>query len=324
MERILGGIYLLSIEPVNSKIDLKAEYGITHVISVLSGPLPPHISEDYEHLQIEINDEETANLLEHLPGAIDFINQALFPKGSGSDQKKHNGAILIHCAQGKSRSVAVVIAYLMAKYNLTYSQALHAVTRKVADAEPNNGFVEQLKLFEQMKCEVDDANTEYRQFLVANSIKQDPSGSLLPHIKVFSRNNSERIPHATDEKSIDHYVLRCKMCRQVLASESDVEAHEPPGADSRQSKFIKNAPNSRRIISVVEAASVCSHYFMAEPVDWMRKELEKEDLEGKFACVKCEAKVGGYSWKGSRCSCGKWMIPALHLQAAKVDKMKKQ
>lgn len=320
-DRILGGIYLLSIEPVNSNHDFKTEYGVTHVISVLSGPLPPYITNDYHHLQIDINDEETANLLEHLPGAIDFINLALFPHGAEGDQKKHSGAILIHCAQGKSRSVAVIIGYLMAKYNLTYSQALHAVTRKVADAEPNSGFVEQLKLFEQMKCKVDDRSTEYRQFLVANSLKQDPSGSLLPHIEVFSSKKTDNDEIKAD--SPENYVLRCKRCRRTLASESDLEVHEPPGADSRQSKFIKNAPNSRRIISVTEAASVCSHYFMAEPVEWMRTELEKEELEGKFACPKCEVKVGGYSWKGSRCSCGKWMIPALHLQTAKVDKMKK-
>ncbi|SGZ54627.1 CIC11C00000004470 [Sungouiella intermedia] len=318
-ERILGGIYLLSIEPINDQYDFKSEYGITHVISVLSGPLPAYLKENYQHLQIDINDDETTNLLQQLPAAVAFINLALFPGGSAENQKKHNGAILIHCAQGKSRSVAVIIAYLMAKYHLSYTQALHAVTRKVADAQPNAGFVEQLKLFEKMKCEVDTGNTEYRQLIVANSLKQDPSGSLLPHIDVFSTKKSGS--NAVTET--DQYNLRCKMCRQVLASESDIEAHDAPGADSRQSKFVKNAPNSRRIISVTEASTTCSHYFMAEPLDWMRPELEKEELEGKFACLKCEAKVGGYSWRGSRCSCGKWMIPALHLQAAKVDKMKK-
>lgn len=315
-ERILGGIHLLSIEPINANVDLKSEYGITHVLSVLPGPLPTYITDNYTHSQIDITDEETSNLLESLPAAIEFIDLALFPGGVGADDKKHRGAILVHCAQGKSRSVAVIVAYLMAKYHLTYAQALHAVTRKVADAQPNDGFVEQLKLFEQMKCELDESSSEYRKFLVANSLKQDPSGALIPKLDVFSNKKTTKTPQGPSS-----YNLRCKRCRHVLASETEIATHEVPGAESRQSKFIKNAPNSRRIVSVAEAASVCSHYFVDEPLGWMNTELEKQEIEGKFACPKCEAKVGGYSWRGSRCSCGKWMVPALHLQAAKVDEM---
>lgn len=318
-QRILGGIYLLNIEPINVNADLRSENGITHVLSVLSGPLPSSIKENYQHLQIDITDEETSNILEKLPTAIDFIDLALFPGGLGEDEKKHRGAILVHCAQGKSRSVAVIIAYLMAKYKLPYTLALHAVTRKVEDAQPNEGFVEQLKLFERMNCKLDESSPEYKRFLLSNSLKQDPSGSLLPHRNIYSLKK-----RGDDRKDPEFYRLRCKRCRQVLALETDIETHQVPGAESRQSKFVKNAPNSRRIISVTEAASVCSHYFMGEPLDWMMDELAKQDIEGKFACPKCDAKVGGYSWRGSRCSCGKWMIPALHLQAAKVDEMKKQ
>ncbi|CAI4383767.1 BAF_collapsed_G0031230.mRNA.1.CDS.1 [Saccharomyces cerevisiae] len=52
----------------------------------------------------------------------------------------------------------------------------------------------------------------------------------------------------------------------------------------------------------------------------MQPELQgKQELEGKFSCPGCSSKVGGYNWKGSRCSCGKWVIPAIHLQTSKVD-----
>ena len=30
-------------------------------------------------------------------------------------------------------------------------------------------------------------------------------------------------------------------------------------------------------------------------------------------------KVGAYNWKGSRCSCRKWVTPAIHLQSNRVD-----
>lgn len=316
--RILGGIYLLLIEPINNGTDLKAEYGVTHVLSAVSGALPPHLAQDYHHLQISISDEETSDLLRELPAAMDFMDSALFPNGLDPENKKHQGAVLVHCAQGQSRSVSIVVAYLMKRYNLSYAQALHAVARKVPGAQPNDGFVEQLKLFAEMKCTVDLASAGYRRFLVANSLKLDPSGSSLRQLDVFA---PKKDALGAEKPAHPAYTLRCKRCRQVLASEADIDLHDAPGADSRQSKFVKNAPNSRRIVSVEEAASTCSHYFMGEPCDWMRAELDKLEIEGKFACPKCDAKVGGYSWRGLRCLCGKWMIPALHLQAAKVDEM---
>lgn len=307
--RILGGIYLLSIEPINAGEDFSKQ-GITHVLSVLPGALPPTL-EKYIHQQIEITDEETSNLLETLSAALRFIDLALFPNGEA--EKKHLGAILIHCAQGVSRSVSVVIAYLMYKYKLEYKQALHAVRRKVPEAQPNDGFVEQLQLFKKMECKVNLSSALYRQFLVAQCLKQDPTGMLLPSLKLF---------YTSGKKVPGSFHLRCKKCRLVLATQGDIETHEPPDEESRQALFVRQATDSKCIVSSYEGSKTCSHYFMGEPLEWMENELSKQDMEGKFSCYKCDAKVGGYSWRGSRCSCGKWMIPALHLQAAKVDVMK--
>ncbi|KAM9897551.1 hypothetical protein OXX79_006816 [Metschnikowia pulcherrima] len=317
IHRILGGIYLSSIEPINERVDLKQESNITSVLSVVHGVMPGYLSQNYRHLQIDITDEETVNILEHLPQAMKFIDAALFTESEES--KKHQGSILIHCAQGQSRSVTVVIAYLMYKYGLSVDQATHAVRRKVSGAQPNDGFVEQLNIFKEMNCEVDTDSKPYKSFLVANSLRLDPSGGQLRQQGLW--NSAGRDSRSSAEGCKDGYNLRCKRCRTVLATEADIETHEAPGSDSRQSQFIKTAPNSRRIISAVDASKTCSHYFVEEPMAWMGSELEKQDMEGKLCCPKCDAKVGGYSWKGSRCSCGKWMIPALHLQTAKVDSM---
>lgn len=318
VHRILGGIYILSIEPINAGVDLRKEFQISSVISVVDGAVPEYLSHDYQYLQIDITDEETVNILEHLPEALQFIDTALF-SGSEEESKKHLGSVLIHCAQGQSRSVTVVLAYLMYKYKLSIKQAMHAVKRKVPGAQPNVGFVEQLNVFKEMGCTVDKSSKAYRNFLIAYSLKLDPSGGLLRHQGVWQ--NTGKI--AAGSQDGGEFNLRCKRCRTILATDTDIEMHEAPDAESRQSQFIKTAPNSRRIVSAVEASKTCSHYFVDEPMSWMGAELEKQDIEGKLCCPKCEAKVGGYSWKGSRCSCGKWMIPALHLQTAKVDSMKK-
>jgi len=51
---------------------------------------------------------------------LDFIDNAL--NGGGS--------VLVHCAQGKSRSASVVIAYMMRKHNWQFSDALQYVKQK--------------------------------------------------------------------------------------------------------------------------------------------------------------------------------------------------
>jgi dual specificity phosphatase 12 len=54
----------------------------------------------------------------------------------------------------------------------------------------------------------------------------------------------------------------------------------------------------------------------------MRPELEQGKLEGRIECPKCNTNVGKYSWKGMRCSCGAWVVPAISLARAKVDETK--
>ncbi|RKP31609.1 dual specificity protein phosphatase 12 [Metschnikowia bicuspidata] len=312
-QRILGNIYILSIAPINACQDLRADFGVTHVVSVVPGPLPRHL-QTYQHLQVEITDEPGSNLLEHLPRMLAFIEDALH--ALRPESSKHSCTVLVHCAQGESRSVAVVVAYLMRKYRLTYWQALHAVKRKVPGAEPNAGFVQQLLLFAKMGCTVDAAHTSYKEFVARESLRRDPTGALLQQF------DTNQLDASTKKHDGAPFNLRCKRCRAVLANNFDIETHELPDVLSRQTQFVRTVPNLHRIISAVDAAKTCSHYFMSEPISWMGVELNKQELEGKFFCFKCDAKVGGYSWRGTRCSCGKWMVPAIQLQSAKVDLMR--
>ncbi|ODV79903.1 dual specificity protein phosphatase 12 [Suhomyces tanzawaensis NRRL Y-17324] len=314
IERILGGIYISSIEPLNNNVDLNSEYGITHILSVLPGTISSRYTSEYIHKQIDITDEETSNILQHFDECNQFIETALYSKSELANSPSGSTAILVHCAQGISRSATVIVAYLMKKFKLELKQALHAIKRKCPDAEPNPAFLHQLELYQSWQCEVDPSNPEYKQLLRELSLKADPSGDSL---------RSQMLAQApSPESQQSDFDLRCKRCRRVLAKSAHLEPHLPPDESSTQSKFIKKAPNSRRIISAQAASSSCSHYFLQEPLTWMKEELSKEDIEGKFLCPKCDSKVGGYSWKGSRCSCGKWMVPALHLQSAKVDNIK--
>lgn len=100
-------------------------------------PTPPghllHSGIDYYH--IPILDTKNENLSRHLPSAIRYIHQNLV------QGKK----ILVHCWAGKSRSPAIVIAYLMFRYSISYEDALMLVKRKRGIVKLNSGFIKQLQ-----------------------------------------------------------------------------------------------------------------------------------------------------------------------------------
>ena len=54
-----------------------------------------------------------------------------------------------HCNAGVSRSVSVVVAYLMSHHSMTYEAALNAVRQIRPAAKPNDGFVKQLQNYQQ-------------------------------------------------------------------------------------------------------------------------------------------------------------------------------
>lgn len=56
--------------------------------------------------------------------------------------------ILIHCNEGRSRSVSVIIYYICSKYHVTYEEAFEIIKKKKHDICPNDGFIDALrKLF---------------------------------------------------------------------------------------------------------------------------------------------------------------------------------
>ena len=58
--------------------------------------------------------------------------------------------VLVHCASGVSRSVAVVLYFLMSKQGMSLLDAIDKIRRVHPAALPNEGFLSQLKAFENL------------------------------------------------------------------------------------------------------------------------------------------------------------------------------
>ncbi|KAI0647495.1 protein-tyrosine phosphatase-like protein [Trametes meyenii] len=121
-----------------------ASLGITHVLSAMPGHialppssslphLPPH--QQLQRFQLPLQDSPFSELAAFLPQTTAWIAAALRDPGA---------RVLVHCAQGVSRSASVAAAFLVAHYGCTPEQAVKLVQAKRPCAQPNPGFVSQL------------------------------------------------------------------------------------------------------------------------------------------------------------------------------------
>jgi protein-tyrosine phosphatase len=91
-------------------------------------------------LQIAVDDMPFAEIFSHLDRAAKWIAKAL---NSSPDAR-----VLVHCFQGISRSTTIVCAYLMFSRGWSVSHSLSHIKGLRYIAEPNPGFVSQLKEYE--------------------------------------------------------------------------------------------------------------------------------------------------------------------------------
>lgn len=329
VSRILGNIYISGIQPIIDHTPLKAQYNITHILSIIKFNVIPEylVRKGYTLKNIAIDDLPTEDIIQYFNETNKFIDECLFPNELEYDPLKVNfkkkpqkGGILIHCQAGQSRSVTIVCAYLMYRYGLKLNQAMYAINRKRNGSEPNDGFMEQLKLYESMGSPqlIDYVNDQSYKLWKLNNLSKLENYQIDKNMYKEDNDEDLQLKQMNQDERSNVTTVRCKKCRHRLALSTSFIPHIPPSKDSRESHFIRKAANSNRVIDIQESQDTCSHYFM-EPLKWMEPELSKQELEGKLACPNCDMKVGAYNWKGSRCSCGKWVTPAIHLQSNRVD-----
>ena len=112
------------------------ELNITNIL-IVGLYLYKFFPDDFIYKQIEIRDEENEEILQYFIPSILFINQS-------------KGACLVHCKGGMSRSASIVISYIMFSKKINFDDAYDFVSSKRGIICPNDGFVEQLKEFEEI------------------------------------------------------------------------------------------------------------------------------------------------------------------------------
>lgn len=262
---------------------------------------------------------------------------------------------------GKSRSATILLAYLLwasrqhPKSNksedmvslppkpLSVVDALELLRQGRPIAEPNEGFMDQLHLYEDMGC----PNTEqelkshklYRRWMNKRKVEESLRTMQAPemdHIKFEDESDEEEegkrmeeiapgvlAPTGTDaakalshpsRSSLPQVTIKCRKCRHVIATAPFVIEHKPPP---------HRDPNDQQPLPL-EGSPLpppqCAHIFL-HPLSWMREVLSEGKMEGRLACPskKCGTNIGKFAWTGLRCSCGGWVTPGFGIIRTKVD-----
>mmetsp|Transcript_15573 Transcript_15573/g.25794 ORF Transcript_15573/g.25794 Transcript_15573/m.25794 type:complete len:227 (-) Transcript_15573:323-1003(-) len=91
-------------------------------------------------LSLQLLDWEYQDITRSARRAVVFIDDVL----------SRGGRVIVHCAQGKSRSAAIIIAYLILRRAMSFDDALNFVQSRRPIVQPNPGFVCQLRAMSQL------------------------------------------------------------------------------------------------------------------------------------------------------------------------------
>ena len=139
MDRITNNIWIGNFASAKSINHLK-KLGISKILTVIENAAPKYSREDnlWQYI-VKVADSPQQNIIQYFGECIGFI------------EGKEN--TLVHCMGGSSRSPTIVLAYIMWRYKLPFNEAFEFVNSKRPFIIPNDGFKEQLKIFESLLIE---------------------------------------------------------------------------------------------------------------------------------------------------------------------------
>mmetsp|Transcript_1422 Transcript_1422/g.4239 ORF Transcript_1422/g.4239 Transcript_1422/m.4239 type:complete len:278 (-) Transcript_1422:1214-2047(-) len=158
---------------------------------------------------MELLDEESEDLITHLPAAIAFIRK----------HRQEGSSVLVYCLHGISRSVAVAAAYLMMVEHLDATSALTRIMAKRACACPNKGFVAQLHNFSEMQFShsgMSQAHLRHRLLRLARTLAKEEK---LANVYV---------PSVPESLACASTSFACRVCRSVIFTDVNCIQQSPP------------------------------------------------------------------------------------------------
>ncbi|XP_014845523.1 PREDICTED: inactive dual specificity phosphatase 27 [Poecilia mexicana] len=154
VDEVWPNIHIAEKSVAVNKARLK-RMGITHILNTAHGTgvytsQAFYADMNIQYRGIELDDFPDADIAEHFRPTAEFLDEALLT---------HKGKVLVVSMMGISRSAILVASYLMIFQNMTIMEALTAIRKKRA-INPNEGFLKQLREFNETLMEERDDDDE--------------------------------------------------------------------------------------------------------------------------------------------------------------------
>jgi hypothetical protein len=139
-------IYVGDLASASNKLAMHKNQ-ITHVLCVLNGAYRIY-ADDFVYHVIHLNDDPWVSIGDWFEQSNQFIDTAM----------RDGKSLMIHCQHGISRSVTLLVAYYLYQHNKSYGIELDMIDQLIGQlidmvkmsreiAEPNHGFVEELRAY---------------------------------------------------------------------------------------------------------------------------------------------------------------------------------
>ena len=135
--QIIDNLWVGDIRSPCNKKSLK-EHNITMIISAVYGATAHHPF-DFNYEKANLRDMDDEDIVSEIERLLPEIRKSILEGNS----------ILIHCMLGASRSATIAAAYLIKYKNMSVEEAIRFMKEKRSCVNPNQGYINQLKLFEE-------------------------------------------------------------------------------------------------------------------------------------------------------------------------------
>ena len=283
----------------------------------LQGPIPEVLVGTRTHRvvlkHVEIEDDEDAMILDHFESTSLFIRDCVVEGGS----------VVVVCAQGVSRSVTLVLAYMM-QYGgdgpQSFGTCLHILRERYPDAHPNQGFIQQLETWYDMKFQYDVAHETYRSLCARRTASLIRSQGDEFDMKTLQD------PRERQGSTTPGILYRCRSCRTSLATSMNIMVDVSVGTGKDGFSWRKRTKDA-----LVQSHTTTAYNnnnnndvgsIFVEPLRWMSG--IKQGNQGKIYCPGCSARLGSYNWSGMQNENSEWITPAFQLHLSKIDSIHEQ
>ncbi|KAH7926164.1 hypothetical protein BV22DRAFT_1033180 [Leucogyrophana mollusca] len=214
MDEVVPGLWIGDLSSALNVEGLK-EKKIFSIVTAMRGKVTIHAT--FIKYQINLDDSADEDVLVHFLPSISFIQREL-DKGR---------SVLVHCQAGISRSATIIAAYLMHSLKLDPASALDMIKKVRPNVEPNEGFMQQLEVFHKASYRFTHRDKAIRMFYMERTVEEIMNGDgTLPPVDMFAkhpRTPSDSAP--TTPMILPSRRIRCKMCRQELATREHMLDH---------------------------------------------------------------------------------------------------